>query len=227
MTKQGLGTLTLTGANTYSGLTTVKQGTLELGANAFEAVLHTSTSGLGADIQGGQLVFDYSAGSDPVTTVRSNLRTSFVAGGGGGTLNSGPMYTSTGSVHGYGLSYVDDATAHTVTVQQALYGDATLDGGVTVEDLTKLLSNLGQSNAVWTQGDFNYDGSVTVEDLTLLLSHLGQTIPALDVSGYSLNGQEIGALNAAGIKIIPEPGTVALLLGGLLGMFAYAWRKRK
>jgi hypothetical protein len=26
---------------------------------------------------------------------------------------------------------------------------------------------------------------------------------------------------------IPEPGTLALLAGGLVGLIAYAWRKRK
>ena len=27
--------------------------------------------------------------------------------------------------------------------------------------------------------------------------------------------------------VIPEPGTLALLAAGLLGLLAYAWRKRK
>ena len=33
--------------------------------------------------------------------------------------------------------------------------------------------------------------------------------------------------DGAGMVGVPEPGTLALLLGGLLGLFAYAWKKRK
>jgi hypothetical protein len=29
------------------------------------------------------------------------------------------------------------------------------------------------------------------------------------------------------VKAVPEPSTLALLAGGLLGLIAYAWRKRK
>ena len=55
--KQGPGTVTMTSPNTYSGTTTVQAGTLELGESAQAPVL--SLAG-GADIQGGQLVLDYS-----------------------------------------------------------------------------------------------------------------------------------------------------------------------
>ena len=32
---------------------------------------------------------------------------------------------------------------------------------------------------------------------------------------------------SAGIKAVPEPGTLALLAGWLAGLLAYAWRKRR
>ena len=55
--KAGTGQWTLSGSATYAGLTTVKNGTLELGTNAQTPVL-SNTPG-GADVQGGRLVFDY------------------------------------------------------------------------------------------------------------------------------------------------------------------------
>jgi hypothetical protein len=199
-------------------LTVNKGGTLQLAAPAFDAVLNTAGTARGMDLQGGSVVFDYSStGVSPVATVQANLYTSFVAGP--SALKSGPFFTSTGSALGLGIGYVDNTTAKTVSAKITEYGDATLDGSVSFEDLGALLSNLGSTSATWTQGDFNYDGKVTFEDLGLLLSHLGQTAPVLDAPA--------GGMAGASAKVVPEPGTVSLLLAGLLGLIAYAWRKRK
>jgi len=43
------------------------------------------------------------------------------------------------------------------------------------------------------------------------------------VTGSPNNGGSSGFL----AFIVPEPGTLVLLAGGLLGLFCYAWRKRK
>jgi hypothetical protein len=96
-----------------------------------------------------------------------------------------------------------------------LTGDANRDGSVTFEDLGALLSNLGSTSATWNQGDFSGDSSVTLEDLGSLLSHLGQTAPWLD-------GPASGNMSA-----VPEPGTLALLAAGVLGVRACMRRKRK
>jgi len=37
---------------------------------------------------------------------------------------------------------------------------------------------------------------------------------------------QLGA-DGSGVATIPEPSTLALLAGGLVGLLAYAWRKRK
>ena len=59
LTKNGAGKLTLGGADTYTGLTTVTGGTLELGLPAQNCVLNLG----GADIQAGKMIFDYAGGA--------------------------------------------------------------------------------------------------------------------------------------------------------------------
>ena len=178
--KIGTGTLTLTGANTYGGLTTVVNGTLDLGASAFDAVLNTAGTARGADIQGGRLVFDYSStGVSPVDTVRNNLLTSYAAGS--GSLLSGPMFTSTGSALGYGIGYADDPVAMTVTAQVAVYGDANLDGTVNILDLAALGQNWKQTGKHWADGDFNYDGVVNLLDLAILGQNWKQSLTGISI----------------------------------------------
>ena len=71
LTMSGWGVLTLTANNTYTGLTTVSAGTLDLiGTKSTVAWNPVLTLGGGADITGGQLVFDYSGGAaDPEATI--------------------------------------------------------------------------------------------------------------------------------------------------------------
>jgi hypothetical protein len=42
--------------------------------------------------------------------------------------------------------------------------------------------------------------------------------PSLNISPYHLDADAIGALTAADIAVVPEPGTLALLAGGLVGL---------
>ena len=65
LAKSTSATVTLSGTDSYTGLTTVYQGTLELSPTAQAPVI----SGAGADVIGGKIVFDYAAGSDPASAV--------------------------------------------------------------------------------------------------------------------------------------------------------------
>ena len=73
LTKSGSATAVLTGANSYTGRTTVTGGTLQLASNAQNCVLNLG----GADMQSGGLVFDYAGGSDPAATIRGLLLASY------------------------------------------------------------------------------------------------------------------------------------------------------
>ena len=92
LTKAGAGTLSLTGTNNYSGLTTVQAGTLELGPSAQSPVL----TGGGANIQGGKVGLRLPG---PGADDRARLATSYD----GGLWNVGQFLSTTeDAVHGLG-----------------------------------------------------------------------------------------------------------------------------
>jgi hypothetical protein len=53
------------------------------------------------------------------------------------------------------------------------YGDANLDGTVSLADLSALQLNFGSTTAGWAGGNFNGDGSVSLADLSLLQLYFG------------------------------------------------------
>ena len=41
------------------------------------------------------------------------------------------------------------------------------------------------------------------------------------------SGLNLGGADGSGVQIVPEPGTLSLLLAGAIGLLVFAWRKRK
>ena len=200
----GTGTLNLTGNNSYGGLTTVGSGKLSLSVAAGAA--WPVLSGGGANVQGGELVFNYASASDPLASVEAALQSGFHNG-----WASGQIYSTTAAGGGLALGYVDNG-ASTITVGLALPGDANLDGRVDVNDLTIVLSNFGRATGMtWGGGDFNYDGRVDINDLTILLSNFGRTLAAAPA--------EVGA--------VPEPATLVSAGAGVAAVLGLAWRRGK
>jgi hypothetical protein len=71
------------------------------------------------------------------------------------------------------------------------------------------LTNYDQSGRTWFDGDFNGDGTVNISDLSNVLTNYDRT------------------LQAAGLKAVPEPGALALLAVGLVGLLARTRRKQR
>ena len=101
---------------------------------------------------------------------------------------------------------------YAVAAVPSLPGDANGDGRVDVNDLTIVLTNFGQTGMTWSQRlpwTATPPARVDINDLTIVLANFGQTAGA----------------SAAGLAAVPEPATLWLLAGGLLGLFARVWRK--
>ncbi len=168
VTKYCTNCLTLSGSNSYGGLTTVAGGTLELAPSAQSCVL----SGGGADIQAGKVVFDYAGGADPVATIQSLLKASY----NNGQWNVGQFRDSIAAATGMTLGVLDNTSADTVTVMATYPGDFNLDGVVNSQDRAIWFAN-AFTGTTWQQGDANYDGAVDGRDRDLVLADAGCTAP--------------------------------------------------
>jgi fibronectin-binding autotransporter adhesin len=233
VTKVGTGALTLSGANSYTGPTTVNGGMLVIQGDAATAAIFAGV----ADIGAGKLVFDYAAGGSATgATISDQVQSILAASYNGGTNSwaSGAIHSTLANSHStdsYALGWSNNTATSAVTVKVVLYGDATMDGTVNIYDLGQVLANYNKSG-VWDTGDFNYDGTVNIYDLGTVLANYNKSISLSEVSvnpaDYSaLDGQALAALGAAGVNVVPEPGTLALLAAGAIGLLAYARRRRK
>ena len=167
----------------------------------------------GADIQAGEMIFDYSGESTPAATILSLLTASYNGGG----WDAGQFLCSTAD-SAHGLGWADVTLAEQVVVRYAFYGDADLDGDVDLADLGAIGDNWGDTGAVWMEGDFNYDGRVDLADLGALGDNWG--------AGAAGPLMSFGAAKAA-VGIVPEPDTFVLLVCGLTIMAACARRRQK
>jgi autotransporter-associated beta strand protein len=198
LTKSNIGTLTLSGSNSYTGLTTVNSGTLVLtGSNAHNPVLNLG----GADIRGGRVILDYTGGGTPVVAVRAALKDSFGTG-----FATGQIHSGTADAH-KGLGFADDGSK--VSIAYTFFGDSNLDGMVTSADFVPIALNFNNATQKWTDADFNYDDVVNALDFNAFVTNFGSALPA--------------PVPASLGTLVPEP----LSLGGVSILLLSIKRRRK
>ena len=90
-------------------------------------------------------------------------------------------------------------------------GDTDLDGTVWFDDWLNFRPNFSPTGSGfdWTDGDFDFDGKVWFEDWLIFRRN------------FSPNPHFVAEGEA-----VPEPGTLVMLLGGLIGLAVLGWRRR-
>ena len=204
LTKSGLGTLTLSGTNTYPGGTTINGGILNVNA---DAALGNSA---------GTVAISNGATLQAAGTVTTSART-LTLGAGGGVIdtNSNVVNFNSGStVTGIALTKT---------------GAGTLNFGVN-SDLTGLVA-LAANNGTTNVNSILGSGASTVSvtgATTLKFGSVSQTLSSLTIgagstvvftSGFaSFSGGGGKGTSLGGTTTVPEPGTLGLLLVGALGV---------
>jgi hypothetical protein len=170
----------------------------------------------------GGLMFDLDTTSDLVTVASGTLDLgweliefddfTFTAGTGFGlgtyTLFSADSISGAlgrnvlGVVDGLLTTLAIDGSSLTLTAEM-IPGDANGDGDVDDKDASILGANWRSTTATWETGDFNNDNKVDDKDAAIMAAHWGEHAPGASV---------------------PEPSTIALLLGAVAALLV--WRRR-
>ena len=236
----GQSILRLIGTNTYTGATTILNGTTRLGADgALPATTDLTVIGGTLDLNNDFTSFDQTVNSLAGTggTITNNdfatLRTL--------TVDQSATTTYSGSLSG-NLALTKDGPG-TLTLNGALLianllvddGVLNLDSALPFSTLTTeggtLNVNADISNSIVNANDgtVNISVSQTLAELNIratgvvVLTAAGPAPAAADMHAVEMDAPELNAA-AESVQAVPEPGSVSLLLCGVLGLFA---RRRK
>jgi hypothetical protein len=164
------------------------------------------------------LIINYSPGSDPIATIRSDLSSGYNGGAWNG-LGIDSSYAAANPSYGIGVVDGNDGvlgtpvSANQIEVAYTLYGDANLDGKVDITDFNIFAPNFGLPTTLgWEAGDFNYSGTVDIADFNLFSSNFGLSDNGTTVSMPAADYAALNAFAAANglLADVPEPSCLAL-----------------
>ncbi len=236
LTKTGLGTLTLSGAGSYSGPTAVNAGTLQAGAAGVfsPSSAYTVASGATLDLNNFNQTIGSLAGAGSVTLGSATLTTG----------NDGTSTTFSGSIFGTGgLAKIGTGTL-TLSGNNAYSGATTVSGGTLRVDGSIALSSLTTINSgttltgtgsvgamqvnaggTFAPGNGTAGTSMSVAGLTLSPGSLYQVQVNPAAASYAtvtgtaqLGGATVNALFASG-SYVSKTYTILTAAGGVSGTF--------
>ncbi|MGA2443219.1 MAG: PEP-CTERM sorting domain-containing protein, partial [Tepidisphaeraceae bacterium] len=191
-----------------------------------------SITGTGVlDVNNNHVIITYGA-TDPFSTIAGYIKSGYNSGGwnGPGIISTAALTPTNGLA--YGVGYADGAdglvsglSSGQIEVAYTLLGDANLDGLVNAADFTILAANFNQPVTAWDQGDFNYDGLVNAADFTDLAANFNQSDSSAASAGDVAALDAFAAANGISLANVPEPGSIALLGLGSLGLLRHRRRK--
>jgi autotransporter-associated beta strand protein len=256
LTKQGAGTVTLTGGNTYTGGTNVNggalvvgvsgalptgpvninNGTLQLAASTGGVTLTgLSISGSGRfDVNNNHVLIDYGSGPDPIASIAALIATGYYYGswsGPGGITSS----AAAANYASYGLGYADSADpgnpanlpSGTIEIKYTLLGDANLDGVVNGIDFGILAANFNKGVTGWDEGDFNYDNIVNGIDFAHLAANFNEGAGGISLGAPALDDPAIVAFAEANGLMADVPEPAAFGVLAVSGLGAFRRRRGK
>ncbi len=214
--KTGAGTLKISASNSYTGTTTVKQGTLRMDGSIASS---TVTVDAGAKLQGSGSVGGLIVNG---TVAPGNSIESLAVGG---NLSLGATST---------FQYELDSATLAGDLLAVNTGTLTISSGaiLTLAELASGTRNLGDKltlisyNGTWDSGLFTYLTSTLTDDSQITLGSNTWLFNYNDtVAGSNFGLDQSGATGFVTLTVIPEPATVGLI--GLVGMMALLRRRMK
>ena len=205
LVKSGIGTLTLGGVNTYTGITDVQAGTLAYGVN-------DSLANGDVQVSGGTL--DLATFTDTVGAV--TLASGSISGS-GGVLTGTSYAVQSGSVSAIlgGSGALTKSTAGTVTLSgvNTYTGNTIITGGTLAISNAFLADAADVSVAVGASMELSFTGTDTIDELT---------INGIAKSPGTYGGTGSGATHIDAVHFLPGTGTLTVTTGPSASPYA-AW----
>jgi autotransporter-associated beta strand protein len=220
VTQSGAGKLTLSGANTYTGATSVSAGTIAVNGS----LANTSTT----VSSGGTLQGSGSIGGSVTVQSGGTLAT----GNSIESLTTGALTLEAGSTFAYEIN--NDAAAGVAGDLTAVTGSLTLDSGnlslLTLAELGTGSWSIGDKltlisySGAWNGGLFSYSSSTLADDSNINFSGMEWSFNYNDAAAGTNYTGDLTGTSYVTMTAIPEPNTAALVGG--LGMLALLRRRR-